>query len=228
MLQLVIFSQWRYLVSRRVGAKSSRAKVRRRRFGLGFLMFELANMADSGVKHFRFLYDSAPTRYLRYSDEDLLRLRDELRVMWEFEGGRKKSIGSLQVRSFLGGPRAERLWRRLERVPDEPVPKVVCNYWLRSEKQPFEVIWTKQEKKFRPRPQSLPAMLAWGCVHYWDYLKFCANENCKYPYFIAGRMDQKYCSGKCAAPAKREAKRRWWSAHRSKLASKKEGSRSPL
>jgi hypothetical protein len=29
-------------------------------------------------------------------------------------------------------------------------------------------------------------------------------------YFIANRRDAKFCSAKCAKPAKREAKLRWW------------------
>ncbi len=42
--------------------------------------------------------------------------------------------------------------------------------------------------------------------------KRCGNENCPAPYFFAKRATQKYCSDECAAPAKREAKLRWWHA----------------
>lgn len=44
-------------------------------------------------------------------------------------------------------------------------------------------------------------------------LRYCANPDCKEPYFVAGRASQTFCSGPCAAPAQREAKRRWWDEH---------------
>jgi hypothetical protein len=43
-----------------------------------------------------------------------------------------------------------------------------------------------------------------------DRTRFCANPECKVPYFVAARRSQKYCSEPCALPAQREHKRRWW------------------
>ena len=46
---------------------------------------------------------------------------------------------------------------------------------------------------------------------HWDRARFCGNVECPTPYFFAKtRKPQKYCGSKCAGPAKREAKRRWW------------------
>jgi hypothetical protein len=44
-------------------------------------------------------------------------------------------------------------------------------------------------------------------------LRYCANADCREPYFVGSRASQVFCSEPCAAPAQREAKRRWWDAH---------------
>jgi|SRR5271166_649012 len=44
-------------------------------------------------------------------------------------------------------------------------------------------------------------------------LRYCGNANCKEPYFVAKRASQVFCSGPCAEPAQREAKKRWWDEH---------------
>jgi hypothetical protein len=44
-------------------------------------------------------------------------------------------------------------------------------------------------------------------------LRYCANPECKEPYFVARRGSQIYCSAPCATPAQKEAKLKWWNAH---------------
>jgi hypothetical protein len=44
-------------------------------------------------------------------------------------------------------------------------------------------------------------------------LRYCANPECKEPYFVARRRSRTYCSSPCAEPAQREAKLKWWSDH---------------
>ena len=46
----------------------------------------------------------------------------------------------------------------------------------------------------------------------------CVNPDCDAPYYLASKKGQKYCDEECAKPAKREAKRRWWSQNRGKEA----------
>jgi predicted RNA-binding Zn ribbon-like protein len=46
-----------------------------------------------------------------------------------------------------------------------------------------------------------------------DRLRYCQNDGCLTPYFIARRRSQKYCSDACALPAQRKFKLRWWSEH---------------
>lgn len=57
-------------------------------------------------------------------------------------------------------------------------------------------------------------------------LRYCANPQCKEPYFVARRGSQIYCSSPCAAPAQKEAKLKWWNDHgdaRRKKSRKKRG-----
>jgi hypothetical protein len=44
-------------------------------------------------------------------------------------------------------------------------------------------------------------------------LRYCANPDCKEPYFVARRASQVFCSGPCAKPAQQEAKKKWWDKH---------------
>jgi hypothetical protein len=186
---------------------------------LAFLITGLASLEETRAQYFRKLYDKRPVLYQRYSDEELLTLRDELRLLWEFDAKRKTEMDGLLVGPEVGW-RAERL-DRLVRESDEPPQKVICDYWLRNERQPIQVEWTKAAKKIKPRPECLRAVLVWGCVKFAGRLKFCENPDCKHPYFISRRKDQKYCSDECTAPAKREAKRKWWSLHRGGLGNEK-------
>jgi len=49
-----------------------------------------------------------------------------------------------------------------------------------------------------------------------DKIRRCPNPECPAPYFFATKGLQKFCSTPCAAPAQREAKRRWWNENRGK------------
>jgi hypothetical protein len=47
--------------------------------------------------------------------------------------------------------------------------------------------------------------------------RHCANADCPAPYYFArSNKPQRYCDSKCAGPAKREAKRKWWAENRGK------------
>jgi hypothetical protein len=47
-----------------------------------------------------------------------------------------------------------------------------------------------------------------------DKLRICPNPTCATPYFFGMKRGQKFCSTICAAPAQREAKRKWWNENR--------------
>jgi hypothetical protein len=193
---------------------------------LGALLYRLANMHDSGIHRFRADYTKEAPVYQRerYSDESLLNLRDELRLLWECDAaGKQLDLECCRAyapdwNSHRGREHAQALSNMMSQFEEATVQAAICNMWLRSEKQPVAVIWTKQKKAIAPVRQCLPAVLALGCVQHAGHLKVCSNKHCAVPYFISKRKDQKYCSDDCAAPAKREAKRRWWTINRAKNA----------
>lgn len=51
-------------------------------------------------------------------------------------------------------------------------------------------------------------------------LRYCANPECKEPFFVARRGSQIYCSSPCAKPAQTEAKLKWWREHGAKARKK--------
>jgi hypothetical protein len=65
---------------------------------------------------------------------------------------------------------------------------------------------------FAEAPDKFPMVMLHALKHV-HLLRYCANPACKEPYFVAQRASQVFCSGPCAAPAQREAKRRWWDEH---------------
>jgi hypothetical protein len=204
--------------------RSRKSSSSEHRFNLRLLLYELANTQDSAIDRFRAKYPALYHRE-RYSDDRLLDLRDELRLLWEFDAQPGQQLDLERCRTYVpdhnslrGIRHADTLQRLLSQFTEATVQEAICNAWLRMEKQPVAVVWTKQKKVIAPVRQCLPAVLALACVQYSGRLKVCANKHCPVPYFISKRKDQKYCSDECAAPAKREAKRRWWSMNRAKNA----------
>jgi hypothetical protein len=190
---------------------------------LGFLIQQLANLSEANLERFRRLYaQDGLYQANRYPDAKLLQLRDELRWVWEADAEPGK-WDLRTFRSYSGEQNTDGLENAIADQPGEaPVTVTICNMWLRREKQPV-VVSLKRPRGLRigPTRQCLPAILAWGCTYYSGTLKVCANTDCATPYFISKRKDQKYCSPECAAPAKREAKRKWWKENRGRSAEDK-------
>jgi hypothetical protein len=211
----------RGLVTTRIRLKGSTP----RRWELRFVLSQLANTPDSGLDYFRANYakDGLYQRD-RYPDDKLLELRDELRLLWDFDAEPGKPPDLSKARSYREGAHGNSLQHMVDAAEgDSPVQTAICNYWLRRERLPYMVNWTKAKKEIVPVRDCLPVVLATSCVRFTGNLKICQNANCDKPYFISKRRDQKYCSPKCAAPAKRESKRMWWAENRSKLNKSKEG-----
>jgi hypothetical protein len=55
-------------------------------------------------------------------------------------------------------------------------------------------------------------VLAYALDHL-HLLRYCANPDCKEPYFVASRASQTFCGSQCARPAQKAAKLRWWREH---------------
>lgn len=163
------------------------------------LLQGLANMADSGFKEFQEKWK----RHFDYSRKELLNRRDELRMLWQVECCEHIALTAHTKRL------RDKIWREFRRPADFVG---ICNHWLRLERQTFQVVTTKQGvDRIAPNDHCLPAVLAVACVRFRELMKVCGT--CQ-AYFIAKRRDAKFCSAKCAKPAKREAKLRWWHRNR--------------
>jgi hypothetical protein len=177
---------------------------------LARLLVALANMHDDGGGHFR---RSWPL-YARYSIRDLLRRRDELRLLWP------RPVDDAPV-NLDAAPDLD-AWTEAERDYVESGGglsrgQFVCNSWLHDAgRETLLVDW--DARRLRPNPRCLPLVLLWGCLRQAEHLVYCGNPECPAPYFIATRKDQRYCSDDCAAPAKRQAKLKWWNENRAGVA----------
>jgi len=74
---------------------------------------------------------------------------------------------------------------------------------------------------FRVIPRDLEQLIWLVLLQHSRHLGVCQNKKSPgygwpHPYFIKYRPEQKYCCDRCAAPAKREAKRQWWNRNRAK------------
>lgn len=61
-------------------------------------------------------------------------------------------------------------------------------------------------------PDKFLTVLIYAVEHV-HLLRYCANPECKEPYFVARRGSQVYCSSPCAKPAQVQAKLKWWREH---------------
>lgn len=166
---------------------------------------ELANLREDGAERFRQRY--APS-FDRLSRSELFRLRDELRALWT--GGKEMP------------PSLARVWDEREAAGHgTTLDEFICNRWLHNSRGGLVIIFGE----IQPDLNSPLALLAY-CAHlYSRRMKICANSDCQASYFVARRADQLYCSTDCAAPAKRESKRRSARQHRDKWPSQRHNSK---
>jgi hypothetical protein len=47
-----------------------------------------------------------------------------------------------------------------------------------------------------------------------SHTKYCKNQECPAPFYIATKKGQKYCEPECAKPRQKESKRDWWRKNR--------------
>ena len=154
------------------------------------LLRDLANLRDDGVARFRKRWDFL---YEIVSDENLLRWRDELRLVWTEPFARFHRMSDEEKAIPLPLTRRNKaILEEAEQFPRHPLEKVICEHWLREAKSPWLVEWGKT-KRIRANPRSLPAVLALGCVGHADRFGICRNPRCAAPYFFVVRSDQRYC-----------------------------------
>jgi hypothetical protein len=156
---------------------------------------EMANLREDGIERFQRHYEN----FNHYDVRHLIDWRDELRALW--------------TRGKYTTPALQEHWRR--QPPGLTLQERICNGWLNSsEHGGLLVFWDRRERFIGPDPYELPALLAYCAFLCGDRMRVCRNRDCPAPYFVAGRKDQLYCSGACAAPATRAAKLRSWHRHK--------------
>jgi len=199
----------------------------------GGLLVDLANLPDKGISQFREKWGG---RYSRYSKEEILMRRDELRLLWTHRHWSYPGL-SLQEEAesneswYVEHPeavrpdvptRARRLYSEWEdtlrdagsRWGPPGLEAEICGHWLKLEPEWWHVIWQKNQRTIGWRPACLPGMLAGTCLRAFEDLGVCRNPKCAAPYFFLQRSDQLYCSTECAKPARRASKLKWWRERR--------------
>ena len=196
----------------RSSSTRSSKSPRKLSFHLPRILVDLANMQEGDDVRFRKRWNV----YESYSDKKLLGLRDELRLLWP--GYVSEEVMSRPM-SADNSARVEDLdplvrnW--LEHRPrDMSLEEFICEQWLHRAVRNNGLLVDWSSKRLTPDQTSLPVVLLWGCLQNGDRLAYCQNPECPAPYFIRTRKQQKFCTEACAAPAKREAKRKWWNANR--------------
>jgi hypothetical protein len=188
------------------------------------LLIDLANLGAEGLAAFRRSWWD----YRNYSDEDLLKRRDELRTL---AGHRFVTLPR-----FLSESEAtlEEITEAAERWPHSDYSarladdaegasllpqKLVFDRWLAAQDQGLRVGWVDERPVLMPKSGKLEAALLLLCIEHYALLRPCYNPRCEHsPYFLASRRDQRFCSPKCTEYGQKMAKWKWWHENRSKAA----------
>jgi hypothetical protein len=201
-------------MSRQLTETQSNAKTER-------LLADLANLEEDRMERFRQRWD---VFYSRYTDEELLTRRDELRMLWTRRFFRLPAdCSDAEFENATGlylSRRTVQIYENWRASPPEPLEQFICDHWLRLDKSPFLVVWSSKEKRLKPNPRCLPSVLAVATLLHAAKLRVCRNLDCPGRYFLGVRSDQKYCSTDCALPAVRAAKRKWWNKEHGLIASR--------
>ena len=171
----------------------SLANLRDDKEGLKWLRSKFPDVLEAVSRTMVAVYSSPPRVYLPGSPEHdestrkswLIPLRETLRVLWRTPDRKTKQWGLFRISQdfFLqGDPNA------IHRPGGQG-----GSDFLLSWKPP-----TRTER-------FVLALMGWA-----DLLRYCDNEECPAPFFIATKRTQKYCSHECGKPSRRESKLRWW------------------
>jgi hypothetical protein len=133
---------------------------------------------------------------------DLNGLRETQRIVRSYWQGMKKGIEAFQIAVSLG----------LEQPSYAQEGEAII-------KPPFAV--DVDTGALLLAPHDLEQLVWLTLLQHSRRLGICENakpdaNTRSHPYFIKHRLEQKFCSDSCAAPSKREAKKRWWNLNRAK------------
>lgn len=171
----------------------------------------LTDLANGTLEHFK----KGWPKYAKA--RGLAQMRQELQSIWKrymaFGWNAPELKQPVDIDESANAFTDESSQERDEEERNEHLEKIILEGWLRRAKNPYQVEW-RPKPRLRANVHSLEAMLSLALIRHGERLGFCGNPNCKRPYFFKARKDQRYCSAKCAEPAKREAKFRWHRANR--------------
>jgi hypothetical protein len=157
------------------------------------LLVEFANLRLDQLGQIHSFMD----RWERWFVWDPAQMQDDMRDIW---GGK-----------LTGKHAAERVvwWLRLgDRQPWEWAKLHPEDY---LDGPPILVDWDTGQ--IVPMPQTLDEHLWTALLQNSKKLAFCKNRDCTHPFFLRYRPGQRFCSEKCALPAQRDFKRRWWNEY---------------
>jgi len=170
------------------------------------ILLDLANMIGDGLERFWWEWE------FRIRPEwtvDLFRLRDELRIVW-------KERNAPTVNSILD------TWLRWR-----PTRAHIKAYFESGVLSSTEIKYYNafecdvETASLIPDYCGLRAMMIQGVFEHWPNFKFCANPDCKAPYFISKRKDQTVCDAEiCKAEKQRQHALKWWNENRAKKTQK--------
>jgi len=158
------------------------------------LLLELANLQDSGFARFQRIFQQSFGKWSRQIEEWLvLRLRDELRKVWD-------SSTPIQKKQQIVDE-----WTKWN---PRPRPSQIGDSIYRDYRMWVPVLATG---RLTPGLDSLHGQLVQGVMEQFERLRICGNPECPTPYFLARRKDQKYCErGDCTSYAQRQYALKWW------------------
>src|SRR6187399_1888683 len=152
-----------------------------------FLLTELANLSSHGLP----MFQKYLTKYfMTVSDDDVLRIRDELREIWSHQ--------LMKAQQTIAG------WLTWKPTPDQIQSRAYSPFFPSLE---FGSILLDT--------RNFHAQLAQAVLERNKYMKICGNPECLNPYFLARRSDQRFCEqGSCTDYGHRRAALEYW--HRNK------------
>jgi hypothetical protein len=165
------------------------------------LLFDWANLKESDLEKFvsryRYVFSGLPK-------VSLFAYQELLREAWDAPNSRDRSWYLFMLRHSYA---FEMRRRNVEGF---------SNSDLLGPMTPERQLALKQLMKAPPEISPIEATLYYLQEGVGDRAKHCGYEGCRNPYFIAEKRWQKYCSEECAAPANRDAKRKWWHENKGK------------
>jgi hypothetical protein len=160
------------------------------------LLFDWANLKRQDAPHFMKHYRNL----LADVSKSLFSYQALLRKAWAAPNSRDRSWYVFMLRhSYAFEMRRQAMAHSDQQLTNPNLP-------------PEQIALLTEMLSAPPDISPLEAALYYLQENVGELAKQCRNVGCKNPYFIADKPWQKYCSPDCAAPATREAKRKWWHA----------------